>query len=172
MRKTVAAIVVLNALALASASAEERDQRVESKGPGKVCAAGPAWLKAVKGAVLVSRGGSFTQASEGMRLAAGDHVIARDGFANVVMGGAIVARVSDGVMITIGEKDGAVCIARVSASPSAVGQAEQGGGLDAQGLLLAGGALGALGVGLGVGISSVNSSNNNPNDNLPLTLSP
>lgn len=177
MKTVFAALVVSSALALAPLAAQETGrqesgQRVDLKKSGKVCAAGPAQLKGVKGAVLLSRGGSFAQATEGMRLMLGDHIIARRGFADIVMGGAVVSQVSEGMMVTIDEKDGSVCVARVSANPSAIGQADGAGALDTQALLAAGGALGMMGAGLGVGISSVNSGNNASNNDVPPTLSP
>jgi hypothetical protein len=172
MDKAFAAIIVACALAFGPVSADESSKGSDQKKSGRICAAGPATLKGVKGSVLLSRGGSFKQASDGMRLASGDHIIARDGVAFIVMGGEIVSQVSDGEMLTIREKDGAVCVARVSANPSAVGQAEEAGAIDTEGLFLTGGAIGVTGLGLGVGISSANSGANASNYDLPPNLSP
>ena len=54
---------------------------------------GEARLSEVKGGVLLSRGGSFSEIGEGAHLVPGDRIIAKDASANVVVGENVVSRV-------------------------------------------------------------------------------
>lgn len=165
MKRLLVAIAVLNVATLGVSLAAESAQTIDDKRAEKICAIGSARLQNVKGTVLLSRSTAFSQAREGMRLAAGDRVYARKGSADIFVGRNIVTRVSNGVMLTINEKDGSTCVARVSASPSAVGRADgssdDGLPLTQEELLALGAVVGVTAAGLGVGLSNVDSGDSN-----------
>ncbi|ATQ69558.1 MULTISPECIES: hypothetical protein [Methylosinus] len=165
MKKLLAAIAVMNVATLGTSFATESAETINHSRSEKICAVGSARLQNVKGTVLLSRSTAFSQAREGLRLAAGDRVYARKGSADIFVGRNIVTRVSNGVMLTINEKDGSTCVARVSASPSAVGRAdgssEDGLPLTQEELLALGAVVGVTAAGLGVGLSNVDSGDSN-----------
>jgi hypothetical protein len=166
MKKALTVIAVLNALSLAAATAEDGKGTLGHRALNN-CSAGSARLSGVKGTVLLSRGGSFSEVREGTNLVIGDRILVRDGFANVIIGEHLISRVSSGSMATITERNGSVCLAQVSTHPAVVGQEEAFG---VPPVVVAGGvaAIG-LGVGLGIGLSN---NGNNFNPSLPLALSP
>lgn len=112
---------VITALSLLSPTLVAADEATKASFPAKVAGnacsvGGAARLTVAKGKVLLSRGGSFSEIRDGATLSVGDRILVREGSASVVVGQNVVARVGAGSMLTITEKDGAVCAAQVSPS--------------------------------------------------------
>jgi len=121
--------IILQAIAIAllsstAALAEPTPARV-----APACAPG-ASLALSGGEALVSRGGSFREIRDGAALSAGDRILVRAGVASVRSGAQTLIAAKAGGMLTIESgKQGAICVSRVSADPTLVGEAPRGGGL-------------------------------------------
>ncbi len=86
------------------------------------CAAGAAHLSARGASVLVSRGGSFAEATDGAALSVGDRVLVREGSASIVVGQKVVTQAAAGSMMKLVAKDGAICAAQATLDPAVVAQ--------------------------------------------------
>jgi len=155
MKKIFATIAILGLCSSGAAVAESVTVGSESSQRQNTCAAGMARLTNVKGGVLLSRGGSFSELRDGAQLSPGDRILVRDGSANVALGETVAFRAGAGTMVTIAEKDGVVCAKRVSSHPATVGQAES---FDATPFVVGGAAAIVAGVGVGVGVSNTGNS--------------
>ncbi|MBG0810029.1 hypothetical protein IY145_11635 [Methylosinus sp. H3A] len=124
-------------------------------------------LTSVKGGVLLSRGGSFSELRDGAQLSPGDRILVRNGSANVALGETVAFRAGAGTMVTIAEQDGVVCAKRVSSHPATVGQAES---FDATPYVVGGAAAIVVGVGVGAGVSSTSNNNDEQQRNAALLL--
>ncbi|WP_018267595.1 hypothetical protein [Methylosinus sp. LW4] len=131
------------------------------------CAVGDARLTNVKGGVLLSRGGSFTELRDAAPLSPGDRILVREGSASVTVGDKVAVRADAGAMVTIAENDGVICAKRVASNPEIVGQESS---FD-PGPYVAGGAAAIIvGVGVGVGVSNTNNNNDEQQRNAALLL--
>lgn len=180
MKKMLSVITALSVLSPTLVAAEEAAKAsFPAKVAGNACSVGGvARLTVAKGKVLLSRGGSFSEIRDGAALSVGDRILVREGSASVVVGQNVVSRVGAGSMLTITEKDGAVCAAQVSPNPAVVAATDyyhvpvqpvsEFGAFDP--VWLGAGAVGlGLGIGLGVGISN-NNGNGGQGQNAALLL--
>jgi hypothetical protein len=179
MKKMLSVITALSVLSPTLVAAEEAAKAsFPAKVAGNACSVGGgARLTVAKGKVLLSRGGSFSEIRDGAALSVGDRILVREGSASVVVGQNVVSRVGAGSMLTITEKDGAVCAAQVSPNPAVVAAdyyhvpvqpVSEFGAFDP--FWLGAGALGlGAGIGLGVGISN-NNGNGGQGQNAALLL--
>jgi len=85
------------------------------------CASVPsARLTSAKGTVLLSRGAGFTEATSGAPLFAGDRLLVKEGAADVAFSPSCQTPVGPNSMVTLVEKDGVLCAARLSSDPNVV----------------------------------------------------
>ncbi|BBU60272.1 hypothetical protein MSC49_02070 [Methylosinus sp. C49] len=132
-----------------------------------VCAVGEARLTNVKGGVLLSRGGSFTELRDAASLSPGDRVLVREGSASITLGDKTAVRADAGAMVTIAENDGAICAKRVSSNPATVAQESS---FDPGPYVAGGFAAIIVGVGVGVGVSNTGNNNDDQQRNAALLL--
>lgn len=163
MRKMFAITIAIANGILSSPSAKTEEQTTVSDAlrHRNVCATGLMTLANVKGSVLLSHGGSFSEIRDGARLSPGDRILVRNGSANVVVGEEVALRANAGSMVTITAKDGVACATQASPHPAVVGQAETP---SIAPIVAVAGVAVVTGVGVGVGASAANSSNSNNQD--------
>jgi hypothetical protein len=82
-----------------------------------------AQLTAASGAVLLSRGTGFAEIKAGAALVAGDRLLVKQGSAKLSLGGTCQTTLGPQSMVTLVQKDGVLCAARLSSDPSSVAQA-------------------------------------------------
>jgi hypothetical protein len=77
-------------------------------------------LTSANGTVLLSRGTGFAEVKLGASLVAGDRLLVKQGSADVALGPSCRAPLGPNSMVTLVEKDGVLCAARLSSDPNVV----------------------------------------------------
>lgn len=107
---------------VASATAAKTSCQTQAR---NICApAGSARLLSATGDVLLSRGAGFAEIAPGASLAAGDRLLVKNGAAKIALGGSCQAALRANSMITLVEKNGSLCAARLSADPETLAQGQ------------------------------------------------
>ncbi|MDB5594711.1 MAG: hypothetical protein JWM36_1672 [Hyphomicrobiales bacterium] len=148
-----------------------------------LCApAGAARLTAASGDVLLSRGAGFAEIKPGTALVAGDRLLVSQGSAQLALGPSCQTNLRAHSMVTLVQKDGTLCAARLSSDPDTLAQGrggdeqggEGGGGFTAGpympvAMVALGGLAVAVGAGAGHGHRCGNSANTPAGDRCPLS---
>jgi hypothetical protein len=114
---------IICALGLPSAAFAEdigKAGRCETQAKSTCASVPSARLTSPKGTVLLSRGAGFAEIKSGAALFAGDRLLVKQGLADVAFSPSCRTPLGPNSMVTLVEKDGVLCAARLSSDPNVV----------------------------------------------------
>jgi hypothetical protein len=120
MRKLIWIICALAFPGAAYAEAVSTSTPCETQARSTCAPAASARLTSANGTVLLSRGTGFAEVKAGASLVAGDRLLVKQGSADLAFGPSCRTPLGPNSMVTLVEKDGVLCAARLSSDPNVV----------------------------------------------------